>query len=74
MGGISTVDIQILNTLHIVISVANACTVADDSDEESAVVRKEKKVAWGKVIQKTSSKAHEKASGSYIAWNNIQQR
>lgn len=40
------------------------CTVADDSDEESAVVRKEKRVAWGKVIQKTSSKTHEKASGS----------
>ena len=43
---------------------ACTCTVADDSDEESAVVRKEKRVAWGKVIQKTSTKSHEKASGS----------
>ena len=38
--------------------------LADDSDEESAVVRKEKKLAKGKLFQKTNSKAHDKSSGT----------
>ena len=40
--------------------------LADDSDEESAVVRKEKKLTKGKLFQKTNSKAHNKPSGTTI--------
>jgi hypothetical protein len=39
--------------------------LADDSDEESAVVRKEKKLTKGKLFQKTNSKAHDKSSGTW---------
>ena len=38
------------------------CT-AGDSDEDTAVVRKEKRLNKGKLFQKTSSKTHQKSAG-----------
>ena len=38
--------------------------LVDDSDDESAVVRKEKRLTMGKLFQKTNSKAHDKSSGT----------
>ena len=38
----------------------------EDSDEESAVIRKEKKVVRGTLYQKTTTKSQEKASGDYL--------
>ena len=40
---------------------------SDDSDEESAVVRKEKRLTKGKLFQKTNSKSHNKFSGFNVA-------
>lgn len=53
-----------LTRVILLVHLSYLYTVADDSDEESAVVRKEKRVARGKLIQKTNTKTHEKTSGS----------
>ena len=42
------------------------CT-AGDSDEDTAVVRKEKRLNKGKLFQKTSSKTHQKSAGMWLA-------
>ena len=45
--------------------------LADDSDEESAVVRKEKKLTKGKLFQKPNSKAHNKSSGTRLVGDHV---
>ena len=40
--------------------------ITDDSDEESAVVRREKRVAKSKLFQQTSSKSKGKTSGKCV--------